>query len=170
MAKLQRGGTLQRSQPPKLRRGGSWPALAVLFTACLEKEHQRGLTVGGAFGCWSREVPGGQSGLAAAVPGLPKVAVAPALPSGGSSICSRLSCSGELPRDWKSGGEALPVATTADGGVAGQVQGCLGSEVCWGHWGCEAGVISEGSVGWPGKWGWPGRKAGRRSGATGGKG
>jgi hypothetical protein len=57
--------------------------------------------------------------------------VAPALPSGVSSSCSRLSCRGELPRDWKSGGEALPVATTMaeGGGVAEQVHGCLRSEV-----------------------------------------
>lgn len=57
--------------------------------------------------------------------------MAPALPSGVSSSCSRLSCRGELPRDWKSGGEALPVATTMaeGGGVAEQVHGCLRSEV-----------------------------------------
>lgn len=105
-----------------------------------------------------------QSGLAAAVPGLPQVAVAPALPSGGSSICSRLSCKGELPRDWKSGGEALPAATVADGGVAGRVQGRLGSGVCWGTSGWEPGVTPEGSRGWPGKKAWD------RFGATGGKG
>lgn len=77
------------------------------------------LTIGDAFGCRSQDAAGLQSGPAPAVPEDPAVPVAVALPSGASSSCSRLSCRGELPRDWKSGGEALPGGPEAGGGEAG---------------------------------------------------
>lgn len=88
----------------------------------LEKKRQEMLTTGEAFGCRSQDVAGLQSGPAPAVPAVPEAPVAPAaalLPSGASSSCSRLSCRGELPRDWKSGGEALPGGPEAASGEAG---------------------------------------------------
>lgn len=135
-----------------------------------EKEPQGILALGGAFGSQSQGVPGLQSGPAPAVPVVPAAVPVPAaLPSGASSSWSRLSCRGELPRDWKSGGEARPGGPVADSGVAprdaggprstrGQVLGCLGGEVRPGHSGCEVGVI------------WLGKKAVGRFGMTGGKG
>lgn len=126
---------------PRLRpgRGHALPMVPT-SAACLpalEKGHQEILTVVSAFGCRSQAEPGLQSGPAPAAP------VAEALPSGVSSSCSRLSCRGELPRDWKSGGEVLPAGPAADGRVAGVATrdaggpcsarghacGCLGNEV-----------------------------------------
>lgn len=134
-----------------------------------EKEPQGSLALGGAFGSQSQGAPGLQSGPAAAVPTVP---TAVTLPSGASSSWSRLSCRGELPRDWRSGGEARPDGPAADSGVAGvaprdtggpcsargQVLGCLGGEVRPGDSGCEVGVM------------WLGKKAVGRFGITGGKG
>lgn len=134
-----------------------------------EKERPGILPLGGAVGGQSQDVLGLQSGPAPAVPAAP---AAPVLPSGASSSCSRLSCRGELPRDWKSGGEARPEGPVADSGVAGvatrvtggphsargQGQGCLWGEVRPGNSGCEAGKI------------WLGKKADGRFGVTGGKG
>lgn len=136
----------------------------------LEKEHWGGgvLTIGEGFGCRSTAVPGLQSGPATVVSEDPAVVAATALPSGASSSCSRLSCRGELPRDSKSGGEALPVGPEAEGreaGVAardaggphsarGHAHGCLGGEVRPGSSGCEAGIISGRKLGWPGKKAW----------------
>lgn len=99
-------------------------------------------------------------------------------PSGASSSCNRLSCRGELPREWKSGGEVLPADPAAEGRAAwaatcdtdsprsarAHVCGCLGDEVRPGNSGCEAGITSDG------KFGWPGKKAGGRLGVTGEKG
>lgn len=130
--------------------------------------------MGGAFGCQSQDVAGLQSGP---VPAVPAVAEAAGQPSGASSSCSRLSCRGELPRDWKSGGEARPAGPVADSGVAGvatrdtgvpcsargQAHGCLGGEVRPKNSGCEAGT-------WGGKSGWPGKKAWGRGGGAGAKG
>lgn len=103
----------------------------------VEREQQGILAFGGAFGGQSQDVPGLQSGPATAVP------AAVVLPSGASSSWSRLSCRGELPRDWKSGGEARPNGPVDDTGVAGvatpdtggqhsargQAHDCLGGEV-----------------------------------------
>lgn len=135
------------------------------------------LTIGEGFGCRSKAVPGLQSGPAPVVSEDPAVVAATALPSGASSSCSRLSCRGELPRDSKSGGEALPVGPEADGreaGVAardaggphsarGHVHGCLGDEVRPGSSGWEAGIILGRKLGWPGKkaWGRPGVTVGK---------
>lgn len=132
------------------------------------------LTVGGAGGCQSQEVLGLLSGPAPVAPAAPAAGVQP---SGASSSCSRLSCRGELPRDWNRGGDARPVGPAADRGVAGvatrdaggprsargQAQGRVGGEVRPGSWGCEAGV-------WDAKFGWPGKKAWGRLGVTGAKG
>lgn len=143
----------------------------VSLLPALEKEHQAVLTVERAFGCWLQAAPGLQSGPAPVVPAVtmvPAVAVAAVLPSGVSSSCSRLSCRGELPRDWKSGGEALPVGAATDSGVAGvvaleasgpcsargQAHGCLGGEVRPGNSGCEAGSTSDGKLGWLVKKAW----------------
>lgn len=129
------------------------------------------LTIGEAFGCRSQDVEGLQSGPAPTVPAVPAgpaVPEAAALPSGTSSSCSRLSCRGELPRDWKSGGEALPGGPEADGGdtgvaareaasprsARGHVHGALWGEVWLGSSGCEAGIISDKKLGWPGKKAW----------------
>lgn len=49
------------------------------------------------------------------------VVVAAVLFSGVFFSCSRLSCRGELLRDWKSGGEVLFVGAAIDGGVVGVV-------------------------------------------------
>lgn len=143
--------------------------------ASLENERRETLTMGAAFGCRSQEVPGLQSGPA--VPEDPAVAAAAELPSGASSSCSRLSCSGELPRDWKSGGDALPVGPEAGAGEAGvaardaagprsawgQAHGCLGGDVRPASSGCEAGITCDRKSGWPGKkaWGRLGGTAGR---------
>lgn len=141
----------------------------------LEHECWETLTIGAVFGCRSQEVPGLQSGPA--VPEDPAVAAAAELPSGASSSCSRLSCRGELPRDWKSGGDALPVGPEAGAGEAGvaardaagprsawgQAHGCLGGDVRPASSGCEAGITCDRKSGWPGKkaWGRPGGTAGR---------
>lgn len=101
-----------------------WPARRAGLLPAVEKSHQEILTVGGASSCWSRDVAGLQSaGPAPVVPEAP----AAALPSGASSSCSRLSCRGELPRDSKRGGEALPVGSAANSGetgVAARDAGC----------------------------------------------
>ena len=141
----------------------------------LDKGHQEVLTVGGDLGCQSQDEPGLQSAPAPTVPTAP---VAAAVPSGASSSCIRLSCSGELPRDWKSAGEVLSGGPAARGGVPGVAMrnaggprsagahghGCLGVEVRSGkNSGCEAGGISDT------KFSWPGKKAGGKAGVTGEK-
>lgn len=141
----------------------------------LDKGHQEVLTVGGDWGCQSQDEPGLQLAPAPTVPTAP---VAAAVPSGASSSCIRLSCSGELPRDWKSAGEVLSGSPAAEGGVPGVAtrdvdsprsagahgHGCLGAEVRSGKKsGCEAGGISDA------KFRWSGKKAAGRAGVTGEK-
>lgn len=141
----------------------------------LDKGHQEVLTVWGDLGCQSQDEPGLQSAPAPTVPVAP---VAAAGPSGASSSCMRLSCSGELPRDWKSGGEVLSGGPAEGAGVPGVAtrdmggpcsagahgHGCLGAEVRSGkNSGCEAGGISDA------KFGWLGKKAGGKAGVTGEK-
>lgn len=105
------------------------------------------LTAGGAFGKRSGTVPGLWSGPVAAVPEVP---AAPMPPSGTSSSCSRLSCRGELPRDWNRGGDVLPLVP-----AAGQkALGGLGSELWLGSSGGEAEVTGASRPGWLGEaWG-----------------